>query len=217
MKLIDLSQPIFDGAPNCPAHPPVRIDLIADHPRDGWRMEMLTMASHTGSHVDAPLHKLAGGADLDALPLESFIGEAVIADLRGIAADEAISARRLADALGAPAPGRIVLLATGWGEKRAMTEEWQHRSPYLSPEAARWLVEQKARAVGIDHYSIGGSRDPDNSETHSILLGAGIWIVEELRFPPEAFALSQPFQFAALPVNFRNHSGAFCRPVAMLP
>ena len=60
MRLIDLSQPLFHDCPNCPDHPPVRIDVIGSHenPKPGeetWHMELINMASHTGSHVDAPL------------------------------------------------------------------------------------------------------------------------------------------------------------------
>ena len=74
---------------------------------------------------------------------------------------------------------------------------------------------RQARGVGIDHYSIGGMRDPINATTHTALLGAGVWIVEELRFPPEAFTVPQPCPFMCLPVNLKGHTGAFCRPVLM--
>jgi kynurenine formamidase len=77
VKLIDLSQPLYDGAPNCPAHPPVQSRIIADHPKDGWRVELLTLASHTGSHVDAPFHKLAQGANLDRNPARAVRGPGV--------------------------------------------------------------------------------------------------------------------------------------------
>ena len=87
MRLIDLSQPLYDNAPNCPVHPPVSFRRTADHPADGWRMEEIAMATHTGSHLDAPLHKIAGGKSIDALPLETFVGPARIADLRGLTAD----------------------------------------------------------------------------------------------------------------------------------
>jgi len=216
MKLIDLSQPLYDGAPNCPVHPPVQSKIIADHPRDGWRVELLTLASHTGSHVDAPYHKLAGGASLDQIPLERFTGLAVIADFRDARPDQPFTSSMLARKLNVDLKDRIVLLATGWGAKRAMTDEWLHHSPYLSPEGAEWLVEQNIRAVGIDHYSIAGMRDPINSRTHEILLGANIWIVEELSFPKEIFAVPQPFEFMSLPINLKGHTGAFCRPVAVL-
>ena len=216
MRIIDLSQPLYDGAPNCPAHPPVKVEIIADHPQVGWRVELLTLASHTGSHVDAPYHKLANGANLDQIPLGQFAGQAVLADCRGVGPDEPLTADKRAATLPMPLADRIVLLATGWGAKRAKTDEWLQHPPYLSPDGAEWLVNQKIRAVGIDHYSIAGPRDPVNSQTHSILLGANVWIVEELSFPDEIFGISQPFEFMSLPINFRGFTGAFCRPVAVV-
>jgi len=216
MKLIDMSQPIYDGAPNCPAHPPVRSQIIADHPKDGWRVELLTMASHTGSHVDSPYHKLANGANLDQIPLDRFTGLAVIADFRDAHADQPFTSSMIARKLRMDLVDRIILFATGWGNKRAMTDEWLHHPPYLSPDGAEWLVEQKIRAVGIDHYSIAGPRDPMNSLTHTLLLEANIWIVEELSFPEAVFALPQPFEFMSLPINLKGHTGAFCRPVAVV-
>src|SRR4051794_7346790 len=154
MKLIDLSQPLYHDAPNCPSHPPVGAKIIADHPADSWRMEHLTLASHTGSHLDAPLHKIAGGKSIDQLPLETFVGPAFIFDLRDSQPDRAIDGAtlsKLADAR--DLRDRIVLLATGWGDRRAKSEEWLRHSPYVSPDGARWLVQQKVRGIGIDHYS----------------------------------------------------------------
>lgn len=176
-------------------------------------MERLHLASHTGSHIDAPLHKIEGGASLSDMPLESFVGRAVIADLRGIEADTPIGEDFLRPALPDDLRDLIVLLATGWGDRRAHTEEWLYHSPHLAPGGAAWLTSKQIRAVGIDHYAIGGSRPENDVPTHEILLGAGVWIIEELRFPNEVFALPQPLQFWALPVNFKDHSGAFCRPV----
>jgi len=216
MKFIDLSQPVYDDSPNCPVHPPVKSEILRDHPTHGWRVEVLTLSNHTGSHVDAPLHKIAGGASLDEMPLQSFAGPARIADLRGIGASSPITVDLLRSKLPAELNDQIVLLATGWGDKRAKTDEWLYRSPFLDPEAAAWLVQHRVRGVGIDHYSIGGIKDPVNPRTHTVLLEAGVWIVEELRFPPAAFGVPPPFMFMALPVNLKGHTGAFCRPVIVL-
>jgi arylformamidase len=216
LRFVDLSQPLYDGAPNCPKHPVPKSVRTSDHDVSGWRMEVLTVASHTGSHVDAPLHKIAGGESITAMPLESFAGLARIVDLRPLEPNTPIGPERLKQPLNELSPGEIVLLCTGWGELRERSDLWLYQSPYLEPEGARWLVERGVRGVGIDHYSIGGIRDPINSETHTALLGAGVWIVEELRFPPEALALAPPVTFLALPVHLRDHSGAFCRPVILL-
>ena len=216
MRLIDLSQPVFHDGPNCPAHPPVKSEIIKDHPDSGWRVELLTLASHTGSHVDAPLHKIAGGASLDDIPLESWCGRAYIADFRGIAADAQVTATMFTEKLPDDLTDAIVLVATGWGDKRAKTDEWLRHSPCLSQSGAVFLVGSGVRGVGIDHYSIGGCAEPTNESVHTILLGSGLWVVEELRFPAEVFALRQPVRYMGLPVNFRGHTGAFCRPVLIV-
>ena len=215
MRLLDLSQPLYHGAPNCPVHPPVVFKTTFDHLETGWRMEEIAMATHTGSHLDAPLHKIAGGASIDQLPLEGFAGPALIADLRGLPAGAAIGPEALAEKLSGDLEGKIILLATGWGQRRAMTREWLYQSPYLHPEAAHWLVSQGIRGIGIDHFSIGGMTD-ENAATHTILLTAGVWILEELCFPAESFQLPQPVKLWALPLNWPGCSGAFCRPVIEL-
>lgn len=216
MTLIDLSQPLYDGCPNCPVHPRIAVNLIARHPADGWHLETVALSLHSGSHLDAPLHKIPGGASIDEIPLERFTGPAYCADLRFLRAGEPVTPRMLEDALPDVPSDAIILLATGWGEKRAATSVWYHDAPYLDPAAASWLVERKARAVGIDHYSIGGSRDPENSLTHAVLLSAGMWILEDIRFPEEIFAVPQPWKFWALPIHFSGASGSFCRPVVVV-
>lgn len=216
MKLIDLSQPIFADCPNCPADPPVQSRLICDPKKDGWRVEQLTLTSHTGSHIDAPSHKIAKGAHLDALALDSFVGKAVLADLRDCRPDMPFTSTWLARKLRTELENRIVLLATGWGAKRAPTDEWLHQAPYVSPDGAEWLVEQSIRGVGIDTWSIGGEREPLNSRTHEIILGAGIWILEDINLPEELWSLPQPFEFWCLPINLQAHSGSFCRPVVVV-
>lgn len=213
MTLIDLSQPLYAGCPHCPAHPRIAFELIATHPADGWHLETLSLALHSGSHLDAPLHKIPGGASIDALPLEKFVGLAFCADLRFLGPREPITSAMLKESLPELPPDFIVLLATGWGEKRAATPEWESESPYLDPAAARWLVDREVRGVGIDHFSIGGSREPENSLTHTVLLSAGRWILEDVRFPEELFSIPQPWNFWTLPIHFAGASGSFCRPV----
>ena len=150
LTFIDLSQPIFHDGPNCPAHPPVRSEVSSDHERAEWHWETLTLASHTGSHIDAPLHKIRGGASIDELPLDTLTGPAYLADLRPLEPEALITPERLQAALLANLPpDSIVLMATGWGDIRERSEQWLYRSPKLTPDAARWLVDNRIRGVGM--------------------------------------------------------------------
>jgi kynurenine formamidase len=207
--------PLTNGAPNCPVHPPVSLPVTADHPADGWRMEEFHIASHTGTHLDAPLHKISGGKSIDQFPLEAFTGRVIGLDLKdhlkpGTPIDAtllelACSGRELDDA--------IVLLETGWGPKRAKTDEWLYQSPYLSPSGAEWLVARGIRGVGIDHFSIGGMDENENTRTHEILLGAEVWVVEELSFPDGWLTFAEHAVFQALPLHLPGFSGSPCRAV----
>jgi kynurenine formamidase len=159
------------------------------------------------------VHKIPGGSSIDSFDLASFVGTAVIADLRDANPEQPFTSSWLSRRLRVTLEDRIVLLATGWGAKRAATDEWLNRVPYVSPDGAEWLIEQKVRGVGIDHHSIGGVRKLQNRLTHELLLSAGIWIVEDLFLPDELFSLPAPLQYWGLPINLRGFSAAFCRPV----
>ncbi len=78
------------------------------------------------------------------------------------------------------------------------------------------LPSAKYAGLGVDHWGIGGWDKANDAAVHTILLGQGIWIVEELRFPPEAYQLPLPQTFMALPINLKGHSGAWCRPVFVI-
>ena len=119
----------------------VSVDIVSDHKWDDWRMEKVTMASHTCSHVDAPLHKLAAGKSLDGIPLDSFVGQAVIADLRDVPPVELLTGGHLKRRLPDVIKDMIVLLMTRWGAKRAPTRERFYFAPFLAPSGAESLVE----------------------------------------------------------------------------
>lgn len=214
-RILDMSATLEDGIANCPVHPPVSLPVVADHPADGWRMEEFHMASHTATHLDAPLHKIAGGKSIDQIPLDAFIGIPVGLDLRErVKASTPIDDTMLAAACGnADLGDRIVLLQTGWGPRRARTDEYLYQSPYLAPSGARWLVDHGIRAVGIDHFSIGGMDETENTHTHEILLSNGVWVIEEVVFPDGWLEFSRTALFQALPLKLPGFSGSPCRAV----
>jgi kynurenine formamidase len=215
MNVIDLSQPLHEGAPVCPAYPMPTVEHIRGVNRERWEVEMVTMAVHSGTHMDAPSHKLKQWKGFSDFPLTHFHGKAVIADFRDLPKRWKIRQHELERRLPRNLTDRFVLIATGWGYLGHETIGWAEEVPHISSDAAQWLVDKKIRAVGIDHWTIGGPKEPEDSLTHVILMAKNIFIIENMRFPDEVFALRQPFEFWTLPIHMPKFSGAFCRPVAI--
>ena len=82
-EVVDLSHPLHDDTPVHPGDPVVRFLPAATVAADGYNVLHVRMGSQTGTHVDAPYHLLDDGARIDELPLEYFLGPAVVADVRG--------------------------------------------------------------------------------------------------------------------------------------
>ena len=137
----------------------------------------LHLGSHTGTHIDPPLHFIEDGTPIDLVPLEALIGPAVVADMSHV--DKDIGAAEL-DALELPPRAERILLKT------KNSELWMQESPQfpesyvaLASDGADWMVQHEVRLVGIDFLSIE-HRGTTGHPTHMKLLGAGIVIVEGL-------------------------------------
>ncbi|CCW65728.1 unnamed protein product [Phytomonas sp. EM1] len=76
-EIIDLSRPLYDGMLVYEGDPAVKISRVREREKDGWELREITMGSHTGTHVDAPVHMHAGAPALDDIPLNRFCGPAV--------------------------------------------------------------------------------------------------------------------------------------------
>jgi len=220
-ELVDLSHPIRDGLvtyPGLPA-PTITPHLTREASREKYApgtefaMDVITMIGNTGTYLDSPFHRYAEGGDLASLELETLVGvpaevfRLTDAARRGIPA-EVFFDRELA--------GTAVLLHTGWS-RHFGTPEYAHGSPFLTEAGARHLVDAGVAIVGIDSLNIDDTESGGERPAHSLLLAAGIHVVEHLtaldrvpvrgaRFtavPPrvEGFGTFPVRAFAELPVR----------------
>lgn len=187
--IIDLSKPIYDKMPVYPDDPPVSVRPWALIPRDGYYLNALKMGEHTGTHVDAPAHFVPGGKYISEMPLEKFIGEGVVIDVRG-----GEGKVRLEEIPDSGYYGKVVIFLTGGRE--------------LSPEVALFVVAEGARAVGTDTESIG------DEAVHRILLSEELPIFENLTNLESL--LGREFTFIAFPLKIEGGSGSPVRAVAIL-
>jgi arylformamidase len=173
---IDVSAPLHTGMVHWPDNPPVSIERMLDISKgDNANVSALSMGSHTGTHMDAPVHFLNDGIGLDRMDLEATIGKArvITIDDREAIRPDAIRAEHFE-------PGDRIIFRTRNSDQEWWSQSFKEDFVYLSHEAAQLLVEQKVRTVGVDYLSVGGYKR-DGAETHRSLLGAGVWIIEGLR------------------------------------
>ena len=124
-RIYDLSQPVFVNCPQYPDHSPrpVQVRLFYMLAVQGVNKEIVEMSTHTGTHCDAPFHFFADGKPIDEVPLETYVGPAVIIDLRAKPSGSAVAPSDLESDLDRIQPGLIVLLNTGRGQRRANTAD----------------------------------------------------------------------------------------------
>ena len=204
-KLFDISVPVKNGGVVYPGNPEIHIELQQDMSRGGSsNVSLVAIGSHTGTHVDAPLHMIPGGAGVDGIPLDALIGPALV-----IAFDDDVMAVTEAYLRSQPIAGHErVLLKTR--NSRYIRERDFHRDyTYLAPDGAEYLVSLGVRLVGIDYLSIEQFHS-GHHRTHKTLLSRGVVIVEGLD-------LSQPpageYELYCLPVLLDGLDGAPARAV----
>lgn len=191
--------PVYEG------DAPMRFTFLKDMRRgDPLTLSAYAMGAHSGTHVDAPMHFVAGGGSVDAVPLDALIGPARVIDVADSV--QAIDAAELARHQWRGA--ERLLFRTRSARRGWMRSATFHRDfAYITPDAAQRMAEAGVRLVGIDYISAEqfGATAP---LTHRILLGRGIPIVEGLQL--DAIAAGD-YDLIVLPIKVAGHEGAPAR------
>ena len=185
----------------------------------GYQVQRVTLSTHMGTHTDAPGHLIPGGPMIDTFPLEAFVGWATVLRVRPCPPLEAIDAARLAGGGVEPRAGDAVLVETGWGT-RWERPDFAAEHPFLTVDAARWLLEHRVRCVGMD---TAGLMDPridlaPGAGDHTpvvdrLLLEAGVPYIAAL-CNLESIRSDRPL-FVALPLKLTGLDGAPVRAVVI--
>lgn len=215
--MVELSHVVRDGTVTYPGLPAARIcdylgrEASRAHYAEGTEFQIarIDMVANTGTYVDCPFHRYADGADLAQMPASAF------ADLDAVVIDADHRQLRAIDAghlRGVELRGRAVLVRTGW-DVHWESPAYADHHPFLTEAAAAWLRDCGVALVGIDAMNIDDTRG-NARPVHTILLGAGIPIVEHLcnlaALPREGF------RFTALPPRFAGVGTFPVRAIATL-
>ncbi len=165
----------------------------------------ITMSAHTGTHMDAPRHFVADGLTMEQMPLEPVIGRCRVFELLDCGDQITVDDLKKLKI----APRQRVLFKTRNSTKSWAMKEFDKDFVSIRADAAQYLVDQGVVTVGVDYLSIGGF-NKDGVETHQIMLGAGIWVIEGLNLSE---IKSGYYELICLPLKLEGADGAPCRVV----
>jgi arylformamidase len=170
---------------------------------DSCNTSRLIMATHTGTHIDAPWHFEENGKRLDEVDSNLFFGEATVIDLPDVSA---ITAARLGKG---PLPARVLFKT----RNSAVPTQGPFHEDFvaIARDAAERLADEHVRLVGVDYLSVGPFKN--GGDTHHVLLRNDIICIEGLRL---ALVPARVCQFVVLPLPLVGADGGPCRAFAGL-
>jgi kynurenine formamidase len=245
LRFVELSHSWGTHTPVYPGYPDIVIRRAVSHASHGVMSQHIVTVMHNGTHVNAPVHLIPGGAGVGQIPVDHFFGSGVVlgiekgqwglvepADLEGCGIDIY--------------GGDIVIVNTGWHRQYSDSQEYFGEGPGLSEPAARWLIDRGVKLVGVDTASVdhpmatslGRHRNgpivkalpkryeertgrkpeddfPDWNPAHRAILGAGIPTIENVGGNLDEVT-GKRCTFQAVPLYWPAGDASIVRLVAML-
>jgi len=210
MKILDLTHNLETGMPVYPGTESPTIDVVTTIEKEGFEERLLTMFSHTGTHMDAPCHIVSGKKNLSDFDISDFSGKAVLVDVRDCGREIGVEfISQYADAL---KKADFAILFSGW-DRYWGEEAYFENYPVLSASATKFLVECGLKGIGMDMISI----DPADTETfdnHKIVFNENLLVVENLAGLENID--DREFEFFTIPLKIKSGDGSPVRAFARL-
>lgn len=207
-RVIDLSLPIDPNMPGVQITTARRVEV------DGWNATNLSLYSHSGTHMDAPVHFLGSeGSTLDKQDLQVCVGPATVINLAPASPRQWIGVDDLGELRNTIRPGMRLLFRTDW-HQRFGTAAYRDELPRISVELARWLVDQQVSLIGVEPPSVADVNNlAEVTEVHHTLFRGNIVIVEGLAHLDQLQRTE--VEFIALPLNVTGGDGSPVRAIAI--
>lgn len=209
--IVDLTMDICDGMLTYPAHwhPRVEVNQLGRHGVEGRETRRLVMGTHTGTHIDAPRHFIRDGVTVDLIPLVQLNGPAILLDFTQRPVQE-ITKEMVVNAVAGRVCGRV-LMRFDW-DKFNDSSAYYRDHPYLTTEAAQWLIDRGCALLGMDTPSPDMSGD-EKMFVHKRFLGQGVVLVEYLT-GLSALPMEMSFHLTVAPLKLKGCDGAPARVFA---
>lgn len=211
LRLVDLSQDIFDGAPTFEPDPKTHIRAHLTIADLNYNMTEIVMSAHYGTHLDAPFHFFDDGRTVENLDVRKGFGLAHVLDFTHKQAREAIDLDDFQPHAELARPGSRLIFNTGW-DKVLPDPDYFGGQPYLTVELSTWLAQQGVACIALDTPT---TYPAEYTASHHSLLNAEseVLIIEGLR-GLDRLSGDQVI-LIALPLRIRGRDGSPCRAMAI--
>lgn len=210
MKIIDLTHEIKEGMPVYPGTLEPKLIQANTIEKDGFAEKLITMVSHTGTHMDAPCHTVAGQKTISELDINDLCGKACMIDVTTVKGK--ITADMLRQYDKELKAAKIAVLYSGW-DKYWGDEKFFTGFPVMDTDAAAYLVSTGVKGVVSDMISVD-SVDCFTLDVHRVLFTAGMFVAENLKGLDRLKSLD--FEIGIFPLNIKDGDGSPIRALAFL-
>ncbi|MDP3035200.1 MAG: cyclase family protein [Methanobacteriaceae archaeon] len=213
MKILDLSQPMVDKMPVFPQDPEFSLEEILNSEKDGFTISLIKTGLHAGTHIDSPYHFYSDGRKIDEITLDELIGPLNLIDVTNSLykpidildtskdvlkvkkenSNKEINVSELKNIK----KGDILIVKTNWSKNWGLSNYFT-QNPYLSEEAAEFLIEKEISGLVIDAPSVDTL---GKTIIHEKLLLNDIWIVENLKNLELIPQNSENLEFFCIPLS----------------
>lgn len=196
-----------------PGTDPPKLELESTYEKDGFKETLLTVSSHTGTHMDSPSHLFAGRTNLDSFKIEQFIGKALVIDCSNLKGKSKITMEYIQKVKQKVHGAQFILFYTGW-DKKWGTKSYFEKYPCITEEVCNYLIYSKKKGLGLDTISVDSILD-ENLTIHRKLLGATDMVIIENLTGLDKLG-KELFTLYALPIKYDNSDGGPARVIGVL-
>ena len=206
---IDITVPLKEGMAIWPGDVTIKIERRRSMDRgDAANNSAISLGVHTGTHMDAPKHFIKDGRSIDKLPLETSVGPARVIEIK-----DKISIKPEELKQHNIKKGERILFKTVNSPRCWQTDAFVNDFVFVTRDAAQFLVDAGVILVGVVYLSVGSPMDPDKAmrpDTHQILLGAGLYLIEGLNLTA---VKAGDYNLICLPLKLLDAEGSPVRAI----
>lgn len=212
MKVIDLTHYISQDMPVYPGTEPPRLAAANTYVDDGFKETLMTMYSHTGTHMDPPAHLYPDRTTLDRFPVRQFVGKALVIDCTDLGTGDRIRMEKICRVQEQADQAEFLLFHTGW-DKYWGIDAYFGDYPYIDDDVVSYIIAQNKKGVGLDVIGIDPIADEELTIHKQLFACNEIVVIENLT--NLNLVGNDLFTFCALPLKWLEADGSPIRAIAL--